>query len=106
MENQDKFFQNAREEELARLNVLSAQIQFLVAESFKHGDPASVLAQRAASLHKDWIELVHGNYDENLHRELASKYSKGDIESEKEGKFFKEAIFIFTDKSKNEMESD
>lgn len=106
MENQDKFFENISEKELAKLNVLSAQIQFLIAESFKHGDPSSVIAQKAASLHKDWIELVHGSYDESLHRQLATKYSKENIESQKEGEFFKEAIFIFTDKVKNEMESD
>lgn len=97
MDRSEEFFQNITEEELTRLNILSAQIQFLIAESFKHGDSSSVLAQRAASLHKDWIELVHGDYNKDLHRELAVKYSKENIDSKEEGDFFKEAIFIFTD---------
>lgn len=97
MDRSEAFFENITEEELAKLNVLSAQIQFLIAESYKHGDPSSVIAQRAASLHKDWIEMVYGDYDEKLHRELAIRYSKENIASLEEGEFFKEAIFIFTD---------
>lgn len=95
MNRRDEFFENISQEELAKLNVISAQIQFFLGESFKHGDPSSVIAQRAASLHKDWIEMVYGNYDQELHRELAIKYSKENTDSQEEGEFFKEAIFIF-----------
>lgn len=104
MNRSEEFFNNITDEELEKLNVLSAQIQFMLAESFKHGDPSSIIAQRAASLHKDWVELVYGEYDENLHRELAEKYSKENINSKEEGEFFKEAIFIFIDKSKENGE--
>lgn len=103
MDRAEEFFKNITEEELGKLNVLSAQIQFMVAESFKHGDPSSIIAQRAASLHRNWVELVYGDYDEELHRELAEKYSKENIDSKEEGEFFKEAIFIFIDKSKEEQ---
>lgn len=100
MDKSQNFFENASEEELIRLNVLSSQIQFLIAESFKHRDPSSVLAQKAAALHKEWIELVHGEYNDELHRDLASKYTIEDEIFKDQGEFFKEAIFIFT---KNNM---
>lgn len=106
MDRSNDFFENISEEELGRLNVLSAQIQFLVAESFKHGDPSSVLAQRAASLHKDWIEMVYGSYDKELHRELAIKYSNENIDSQEEGEFFKKAIFIFIDGAEEKKEDE
>lgn len=104
MDRSEDFFENITEENLVKLNVLSSQIQFLVAESFKQRDPSSVLAQRAVSLHKDWIELVYGSYDEEFHKELANKYSKENIESKEEGEFFKEAIFIFIDKNQKNGE--
>lgn len=102
MDRSEEFFNNITKEQLAKLNTLSAQIQFLVAESFKHGDPSSVIAQRAASIHKDWVKLVYGNYDKELHRELAVKYSKENMDSIEEGEFFKEAIFLFIDSNKEE----
>lgn len=95
MDKSNEFFDYISEEDLSKLNVLSSQIQFLIAESFKHKNPSSPLAQKAAKLHKEWIELVYGEYDHNLHRELANKYSKEDKESKEEGEFFKQAIFIF-----------
>lgn len=100
MDRSEEFFKNITDEDLTKLNVLSGQIQFLIAESFKQRDPSSVIAQRAASLHKDWIELVYGKYDESLHRELAIRYSKENIDSQEEGEFFKEAIFNFIDNNK------
>src|SRR5699024_2651600 len=105
MDRSENFFENITEEELVKLNVLSSQIQFLIAESFKHRDPSSVIAQRAVSLHRDWIELVYGDYDEDFHRELAIKYSKENMDSQEEGEFFKEAIFIYIHNNK-ELERD
>ena len=101
MSKSQDFFDNASEEEIIRLNVLSSQIQFLIAESFKQRDPGSELAQRAVGLHKEWIELVYGQYSSQLHRDLASKYTREDESLKNQGEFFKKAIFIFT---KNKMD--
>ena len=106
MDKSQEFFDNVSEEDLIKLNVLSSQIQFLIAESFKQRNPSSPLAQKAAKLHKEWIEFVYGKYDGNLHKELAIKYSKENKDFQEQGEFFKEAIFIFIKGDKKDRRSD
>ena len=96
-------FKNMTQEDFNKLNELASQIKFYLGEAFKHKNPSSELAQKAAQLHKEWITFCWGTYDKEAHAKLAQMYvdderfrayyddiNKGTAE------FLRDAIFIFT----------
>lgn len=96
-------FKNMTQEDYNKLNELSAQIKFYLAQAFNHKDPSSELAQKAAELHKEWITICWGTYDEKAHASLAQMYVDDerfrayyDDENEGTAEFLRDAIFIFT----------
>ena len=96
-------FENMTQEDYNKLNELSAQIKFYLAQAFNHKDPSSELAQKAAELHKDWITLCVGTYDKEFHANLAQMYvdeeryrAYYDNENPGTAEFFRDAIFIYT----------
>ncbi|WP_071458676.1 MerR family transcriptional regulator [Bacillus massilinigeriensis] len=82
---------------------LEAEIKSTLTEAFKTGNPASPLAQKAASLHKDWICCYWKKYTKEAHAGLARIYVgderfKAYYDKDQPGsaEFLRDAILQFT----------
>ncbi len=96
-------FKNMTQEDFNLLNELASQVKYYLGEAFKHRNPASDLAQKAAELHKEWITLSWGTYDKEAHANLAQMYVdderfKAYYDDKEKGsaEFLRDAIFIYT----------
>lgn len=96
-------FKNMSQEDYDRMTSLAAEVNEVLAEAFKTGDPASELAQKAADLHKQWIEMCWGHYSKEAHAGLAQMYVDDErftaYYDEKQpgtAEFLRDAIFIYT----------
>lgn len=100
-------FKNMTQGDFIKLNELASEVKYYLGEAFKHRDPSSELAQKAAQLHKEWITLSWGTYDKEAHANLAQMYvdderfkayyDEGDKGT---AEFLRDAIFIMTGKKK------
>lgn len=100
-------FKNMTQEDFNKLNELAQEVKYYLGEAFKHKDPSSELAQKAAGLHKEWITLSWGTYDKEAHANLAQMYVdderfKAYYDDEVKGaaEFLRDAIFIYTGRKK------
>lgn len=100
-------FKNMTQEDFIKLNELASEIKYYLGESYKHRDPYSELAQKAAKLHKEWITLSWGTYDEEAHANLAQMYVDDerfreyfDDKEKGSAEFLRDAIFIMTGRKK------
>lgn len=98
-------FKNMTQEDFNKLNEIASQIKFYLGEAFKHKDPSSELAQKAAGLHKEWITQCWGTYDKEAHRGLAQMYVDDErfrayYDGDNAGiaELLRDAIFIYTEK--------
>lgn len=89
-------------EEVTRLN---DEIMKTLKEAFKLGNPSSVLAQKAAELHKKWIGYYWDEYSSEAHARLAQMYVDDErfriyYDKDQNGiaEFLKDAILIYTKK--------
>jgi len=85
------------------MEALAAQVMGTLAEAFKTGDPAGLLGQKAAELHKQWISLCWGNYSKEAHAGLAQMYVDDerfkayfDKEQPGQAEFLRDAILTYT----------
>jgi DNA-binding transcriptional MerR regulator len=62
------------EAEYAEFTRLGEELQAVLAEAYRTGDPASNLAQKAADLHKQWLGFTWSNYSKQAHAGLAQMY--------------------------------
>lgn len=65
---------NMSEEEHTRVTKLAEEVQETLALAFATGDPAGMLAQKAADLHKQWICFYWAEYSKEAHAGLAQMY--------------------------------
>ena len=82
---------------------LAEEVKTVLAEAFKTGDPAGELAQKAASLHKQWLMHYWDSYSPEAHANLAQLYVdderfKAYYDEKQPGTaaFLRDAIHIFT----------
>ncbi|SDM50004.1 DNA-binding transcriptional regulator, MerR family [Fictibacillus solisalsi] len=87
-------------EELTRLG---DELYETLGEAFKTGDPAGVLAQKAAELHKQWLCFYWDSYSREAHRGLAQLYVdderfKQHYDKSQPGtaEFLRDAIHVYT----------
>lgn len=106
-------FENMTQEDFNKLNELASEVKYYLGEAFKHRNPASNLAQKAAELHKEWITLSWGTYDKEAHANLAQMYVDDErfrayYDDNEKGfaEFLRDAIFIFTGRVKPDETSD
>jgi MerR family transcriptional regulator, thiopeptide resistance regulator len=121
-ENEDKFGKETREkygeetvnqsnqkmmrmseEQYQNFVKLGDEILHTLKEAFPSKDPASELAQKAADLHRQWLEYTWKQYSKEAHRGLAQMYMdderfKAYYDQVESGlaQFLKDAIFIYT----------
>ena len=94
------------EEKLAETEKLAVEIMETLREAMKTGDPAGVLAQKAAILHKQWLMNYWDSYSKEAHAGLAQMYVadnrfKAYYDRDQEGtaEFLRDAVMVFTGKA-------
>lgn len=94
---------NMSQEDYEAVTKLEAQVRETLAEAIKTGDPSSVLAQKAADLHKQWLTYYWTEYSKEAHAGLAQMYVDDerftayyDKETPGTAEFLREAIQIYT----------
>ena len=94
---------NMTEEQHEEVTKLENQIKTTLAEAFKNGDPASVIAQKAADLHKKWFNYYWSDYTKEAHVGLAQMYVDDErftayYDKDQPGTavFLRDAIYIYT----------
>lgn len=61
-------------EQYAEFEALSAELNETLKNAFEQGDPASPLAQKAASLHKQWLCFYWSTYSKQAHMGVTQMY--------------------------------
>ncbi|MCL6570764.1 MAG: MerR family transcriptional regulator [Bacillus sp. (in: Bacteria)] len=94
---------NMTQEQHEEVTTLSEQLHVTLADAFKTGDPASVIAQKAAELHKQWLTYYWSEYSKEAHAGLAQMYVDDErftayYDKEQPGttEFLRDAIHIYT----------
>lgn len=91
------------EEQYDEMTKLSEEINIVLAEAFKTGNPAGELAQKAADLHKKWLTFSWSEYSKEAHAGLAQMYVDDerftvyyDKDQPGTAAFLRDAILIYT----------
>lgn len=86
---------------------IEEEVNKVLAEAFKTGDPASELAQKAAELHKKWLTFYWSEYSKEAHAGLAQMYVDDerftayyDKDVPGTAEFLRDAILIYTELKK------
>ena len=94
---------NMTEKEYAEVTKLSDHLDITLAEAFKSGDPASNIAQEAASLHKKWLTYYWSEYSTEAHAGLCQMYVDDerftayyDKKQPGTAAFLRDAVLIYT----------
>jgi DNA-binding transcriptional MerR regulator len=94
---------NMTQEQFDEANRLANEVQETLKAAFKTGDPAGVLAQKAADLHRQWLCFYWGSYSKEAHAGLAQMYVDDerftayyDKEQPGTAAFLRDAIHIYT----------
>lgn len=90
-------------EAYAEVTRLQNDVKSALAEAFKTGDPAAVMAQEAADLHRQWLGYFWPEYSKEAHAGLAQMYVDDDrfrmFYDETEpglATFLRDAVHIYT----------
>jgi DNA-binding transcriptional MerR regulator len=90
-------------EEHEEVTRLAGEVTAVLAEAFKHGDPAGHIAQKAADLHRRWLTYFWSEYSKEAHAGLARMYVDDErfraYYDEKQpgtAEFLRDAILIYT----------
>ena len=91
------------QEDHERITALGNEVIETLHKAMDTKDPASDLAQKAASLHKEWLTFYWDSYSKEAHAGLAQMYVDDErftayYDKEKPGaaEFLRDAVLIFT----------
>jgi DNA-binding transcriptional MerR regulator len=94
---------NMTEKEYDEVTKLADKVTITLSEAFKNGDPASVIAQEAADLHKKWISYYWSEYTKEAHAGVCQMYVDDerfteyyDKEEPGTAAFLRDAVLIYT----------
>ena len=103
VDKSNKKLRGMTQEQYDEMTKLGEEINKVLAEAFKTGDPAGELAQRAAQLHKKWLTFSWSEYSKEAHAGLAQMYVDDerftayyDKDQPGTAKFLRDAILIYT----------
>ena len=65
---------NMTEDQYADTQRIEEEMFESLVDAMEEGDPASVLAQKAADLHRQWLTFYWGNYSKEAHAGVAQMY--------------------------------
>ncbi|MGF9908294.1 MerR family transcriptional regulator [Brevibacillus porteri] len=93
------------EQEYAALEQLNEELHETLAQAFATGDPAHELAQKAADLHRQWLNFYWDSYSKEAHAGLAQMYVDDprftayyDKDQPGVAEFLRDAVVIYTSK--------
>ncbi len=94
---------NMTKEEYERFAKLEQEVLTTLEEALKTGDPAGILAQRTADLHRQWLSFTWNNYSKEAHAGVSNLYVEDErfrqyYDKKQPGlaAFLREAILIYT----------
>lgn len=104
VEKSNQKLRNMTEEQYKEITELTEKLTITLQHAFETGDPASVVAQEAADLHRQWLCYYWDSYSKEAHASLAQMYVDDerftayyDKEQPGTAKFLRDAVFIYTD---------
>lgn len=75
-------------------------------QAMEHGDPASILAQKSADLHREWLSFYWNSYSKEAHAGVAQLYVDDERFTEYYDKrhpglaaFLRDAVHVYTGKN-------
>lgn len=96
---------NMTQSEFDKVTKLESDVIEILGAAFKTGDPAGVLAQKAADLHGQWLSFYWDSYTKEAHAGVAKMYvyddrfkSYYDKKQPGTAKFLRDAVLIYTSK--------
>ncbi len=99
---------NMTQEEHDVITKLGEDVISTLLEAFKTGDPASLLAQEAVTLHQKWLNFYWNEYSLEAHKGLGEMYVADERFKEYYDKhqvglaeFLRDAIYVFADKQQS-----
>ncbi|MGN7763196.1 MerR family transcriptional regulator [Paenibacillus sp. 22594] len=103
VEKSNRKLRNMTEEEHDRVQLLEAEMFAALEQAMEDGDPASVLAQKAADLHRQWLTFYWDTYTKEAHAGVAQMYVDDErftayYDKTRSGvaKFLRDAVHVYT----------
>ncbi|MEK4488910.1 MerR family transcriptional regulator [Paenibacillus sp. FSL L8-0493] len=94
------------EEQYSAIQQLEEELFETLLQAMEHGDPASVLAQKSADLHREWLSFYWNSYSKEAHAGVAQLYVDDERFTEYYDKrrpglaaFLRDAVHIYTGKN-------
>lgn len=107
VEKSNRKLKNMTEEQHAAIQQLEAEMFAMLEQAMEDGDPASVLAQKAADLHRQWLTFYWDTYTKEAHAGVAQMYVDDErftayYDKTRPGvaKFLRDAVHVYTEASK------
>ncbi|OMD09325.1 MerR family transcriptional regulator [Paenibacillus odorifer] len=94
------------EEQYAAIQQLEEEMFETLLQAMEHGDPASILAQKSADLHREWLSFYWNSYSKEAHAGVAQLYVDDERFTEYYDKrhpglaaFLRDAVHVYTGKN-------
>ncbi|WP_248547951.1 MerR family transcriptional regulator [Paenibacillus odorifer] len=94
------------EDQYAAIQQLEEEMFETLLQAMEHGDPASVLAQKSADLHREWLSFYWNSYSKEAHAGVAQLYVDDERFTEYYDKrrpglaaFLRDAVHVYTGKN-------
>jgi DNA-binding transcriptional MerR regulator len=94
------------EEQYSAIQQLEEELFETLLQAMEHGDPASVLAQKSADLHREWLSFYWNSYSKEAHAGVAQLYVDDERFTEYYDKrrpglaaFLRDAVHVYTGKN-------
>ncbi|KWX78331.1 MerR family transcriptional regulator [Paenibacillus jilunlii] len=107
VEKSNRKLKNMTEEQYAAIQQVEAEMFSVLEQAMEDGDPASVLAQKAADLHRQWLTFYWDTYSQEAHAGVAQMYVDDErftayYDKTRPGtaKFLRDAVHVYTEASK------
>ncbi len=107
VEKSNRKLKNMTEEQHTAIQQLEAEMFAMLEQAMEDGDPASVLAQKAADLHRQWLTFYWDTYSKEAHAGVAQMYVDDErftayYDKPRPGaaKFLRDAVHVYTEASK------
>lgn len=92
------------QEQMKHADALAVEIAETLKDAFLTGDPSSEIAQKAVSLHKEWLECYWPTYSKEAHASVAQMYVDDerftayyDVDQPGTAEFLRDAVMLYLD---------
>lgn len=103
VDKSNKKLRGMTQDQYDEMTKLAEEINTVLAEAFRTGNPSGELAQKSAALHKKWLTFSWGEYSKEAHAGLAQMYVDDerftayyDKNQPGTAEFLRDAILIYT----------